>query len=132
MGIWHGIIAQTTQSPAKLLFFGGVCIATSIGIGSVFTGSMQPSTPSGQKPSQDTLSFDDRRTSTAREQRLSAMIRDTLDGRGEDHWNAAMRGTIAPHPLQENKVQGIENEVLARAAEKAKAASSPSRSWWGW
>lgn len=26
-----------------------------------------------------------------REQRLAAMIKDTLEGRGEDHWNAAMR-----------------------------------------
>eukprot|EP00195_Chlamydomonas_chlamydogama_P004585 CAMPEP_0202918992 /NCGR_PEP_ID=MMETSP1392-20130828/74721_1 /ASSEMBLY_ACC=CAM_ASM_000868 /TAXON_ID=225041 /ORGANISM="Chlamydomonas chlamydogama, Strain SAG 11-48b" /LENGTH=83 /DNA_ID=CAMNT_0049612191 /DNA_START=101 /DNA_END=352 /DNA_ORIENTATION=+ len=64
------------------------------------------------------LPYDQQRTAVAQQQRLSVMIKDMLDGTGERHWNAAMRGTLIPHPNQENKTQGLDNERAAAAAGK--------------
>lgn len=53
------------------------------------------------------------RTANAQEQRLSSMIKDMVDGQGDKHWQAAMRGTVLPHPHAENKTMGIDNERAA-------------------
>ena len=41
------------------------------------------------------------------------MIKDMVDGQGDKHWQAAMRGTVLPHPNAENKTMGIDNERAA-------------------
>ncbi|KAG2448192.1 hypothetical protein HYH02_006777 [Chlamydomonas schloesseri] len=68
----------------------------------------------------DQMSYDNRRLATAQQQRLSNMLREIGEGRGDDHWNAAMRGTLKPHPQAENKTEGLDKERLAKALAAAK------------
>ncbi|KAG2489587.1 hypothetical protein HYH03_011868 [Edaphochlamys debaryana] len=73
-----------------------------------------------RKEAEQKLSYDGKRVVSAQQQRLSSMLRDMAEGRSDDHWNAAMKGTLIPHPGAESKTEAIDRERLARALSSAK------------
>ncbi|GIL86811.1 hypothetical protein Vretimale_15616 [Volvox reticuliferus] len=121
MGLWGYIISHTSQSPVRLIAFGTFCIGATWLIGSVFssltTGSLDVKQ---RRMAADEMSVENKRLATAQQQRLSAMLKDVSEGRGDDHWNAVMRGTLVPHPMAESKTEGVDRERIAKALSSAK------------
>lgn len=78
-----------------------------------------PQSAQDLKRSMADMTYDSQRTAQAQQQRLSYMIKDMVDGQADQHWQAAMRGTLVPHPHAENKTMGIDNERAARPASPA-------------
>ncbi|GLC51022.1 hypothetical protein PLESTB_000457500 [Pleodorina starrii] len=66
------------------------------------------------------MSVENKRLATAQQQRLSSMLKDFSEGRGDDHWRAVMRGTLIPHPMAESKTEGVDRERVAKALSSAK------------
>ncbi|KAG2442423.1 hypothetical protein HXX76_002509 [Chlamydomonas incerta] len=122
MSLWGYIIANTSSSPARLLGFGAMLMAGTFVVGSMFSSAMStgPLDAKQQKILSDQMSYDNKRLASAQQQRLSNMLREVGEGRGDDHWSAAMRGTLKPHPQAENKTEGLDKERLAKALAAAK------------
>ncbi|PNH03570.1 hypothetical protein TSOC_010360 [Tetrabaena socialis] len=121
--VWGYIIANTSQSPGRLLVFGTLCIGATWVVGSYFaqgTVSQTKALDAKQQKAIAEMPYDNRRMANAQQVRLSSMLKDVAEGRGDDHWNAAMRGTLMPHPLAESKTEGLDKERLAKALSAAK------------
>ena len=63
-----------------------------------------------RKRALESLPYDSRRMATAQETRLSSMIKDMVEGKSDQHWAAAMKGTVVRHPGEESKTLMAENE----------------------
>ncbi|KAF5831024.1 hypothetical protein DUNSADRAFT_13693 [Dunaliella salina] len=122
MGLWNMIISQTSQSHAKLWIFGTLATGAAFVIGDMFTGSMMKEERALPGPQHRGRHPDDERVASGRQARLVSIIKDIQEGRGDAHWQAAMRGTLLAHPTQENKTQGIDNELAARLKGNAEAS----------
>ncbi|GAX84943.1 hypothetical protein CEUSTIGMA_g12364.t1 [Chlamydomonas eustigma] len=119
MSIWGYIIGHTSRSQSSLLLFGGLTIGATAVLGSIFSSmTAAPQTDQARRRQLEQMPYDSQRTAVAQEQRLSSMIKDMVNGQGDQHWQAAMRGTLIPHPLQENKTVGIDNERAAKSTAK--------------
>lgn len=56
------------------------------------------------------MPYDSQRMANAQEQRLSSMIKDMVDGKSDQHWAAAMKGTVVRHPGEESKTLAADNQ----------------------
>eukprot|EP00798_Chlamydomonas_sp_ICE-L_P007948 gene7948-1164_t len=104
--LWQSIVAQTSQSPGRLFLFGSLMTAGTYVVGSIFSGMTVPAqSEAARKKQLDGMSHDDRRMAIGQQQRLSTMIKDAVNsadnGAADKQWQAAMRGTLVPHPDQQ-------------------------------
>ena len=96
----------------RLALFGGVTMSLAIGMGSFFsqmTASGHESEAERRKALEQ-MPYDSQRMAKSQEARLGSMIRDMVEGRSDQHWSAAMRGTVVRHPGEENKTLAADNE----------------------
>ncbi|KAJ9527553.1 hypothetical protein QJQ45_025825 [Haematococcus lacustris] len=92
MGLWGYIITHTSGRPARQLAFGAAVTVALTYAGMAFSEAMYPTPTAEQvKARLERLSFDDRMMEEGRAQILSTMITDVAEGRGDPHWQAAMR-----------------------------------------
>ncbi|GFR40724.1 hypothetical protein Agub_g1332, partial [Astrephomene gubernaculifera] len=106
MTLWGYIISNTSQSAGRLLAFGALCIGGTYAVGTAFSkATTGPLDMKQSKIVSSQMSYDNKRVASAQQQRLSTMLKDIAEGKGDDHWKAAMRGTLVPHPLAENKTE---------------------------
>lgn len=113
--LWRYTIGYTSQSRTRLYVFGAGLLGFSVVLGNMFSSmTAAPQSLNEVKQSVRDMPLDAQRTAHAQQQRLSNMIKDMVEDKGTNHWNAAMSGTLVPHPKAENKTIGAENERLAK------------------
>ncbi|KAJ9526679.1 hypothetical protein QJQ45_017565 [Haematococcus lacustris] len=112
MGLWGFIIAHTSGRPARQLAFGAAVTVALTYAGMAFSEAMYPTPTAEQvKARLERLSFDDRMMEEGRAQILSTMITDVAEGRGDPHWQAAMRPQA---PMRFGSDAGVDLFSLSR------------------